>query len=181
VLVFVMVQNDWGVDRRGETELAQEIASRDVNHRQVSHDAYPLDRPDFDVFIAFNSGDRVAVQRLAAELREDGLRPWIADEQIPPGRWFQSDIEAAMNRVEAAAIVVGENGLGRWQAVELQAFMAEGVERGRPVIPILLPNAEVPTGLKFLRQLSWVRFQDDIVEPTALRQLRWAITGEATS
>lgn len=176
-----MVASDWGSDRRVEADLANQMASRDVDQRGTAADIYALDHPEFDVFMAYHSGDRAAVQRLAAFLREDGLRPWVADEQVPPGRWFQSEIEAAMDRVGAAAIVIGEHGLGRWQAIELQASMAENIERGLPVIPVLLPNAEVPQGLKFLRQLSWVRFEEDVVEPEALNRLRWAITGRAAS
>jgi hypothetical protein len=180
VAVVWMVQTDWGSERRAEAEWARNLANGEVNHRPPANRAGVPARPDFDVFLAYDGADRLAVERLARLLRRDGLRPWMADAQIPPGRWFQSDIEAAIDRVGATAIVIGEHGLGHWQAVELRAFMAEGVERGLPVVPVLLPDATVPPELRFMRQLSWVRFDRDVAERDVLSQLRWGITGETS-
>ena len=136
---------------------------------------------EFDVFLAHNSEDRPSVLRLAENLRSFGINPWVDDEQIPPGRWFQDAIEAAIGRVGAAAIVIGPSGLGRWESVELKAFVAECVESGLPVIPVLLPEAKVPKELKILKQLRWVRFEDDVDEERGLEQLRWGITGKSPS
>jgi hypothetical protein len=44
------------------------------------------------------------------------------------------------------------------------------------VIPVLLPGAAFPAGLKFLRQLGWVRFEKSLDEEEAILRLRWGIT-----
>jgi WD40 repeat protein len=135
---------------------------------------------DFDVFLAYNSREKRAVETLAKELRATGINPWLDSEQVPPGRWFQDVIQAAIPRVRSAAIVIGASGIGRWEAVELRTFVAECVDRHLPVIPVLLPGASLPSDLPFLRQLRYVEFRHSVEEPHALDDLRWGITGLAT-
>lgn len=133
---------------------------------------------EFDVFLAHNSQDEKTVLRIAENLREMGINPWVDKEQIPPGRWFQDQIQSAMGSVGSAAIVVGKSGLGPWEEVELKAFISECIDAELPVIPVLLPGASVPKALKFLRQLTWVEFGDSVDEQTPLERLYWGITGE---
>ncbi|WP_437942789.1 TIR domain-containing protein [Sorangium sp. So ce341] len=134
---------------------------------------------EFDVFLAHNSKDKGLVVVLANELRKRGISPWLDQEQVPPGRWFQDVIQAAIPRVKSAAIVIGSSGLGRWEAVELRAFISECVERDLPVIPVLLPGVrELPSELRFLRELNYVRFEDSIHDEVALSRLHWGIAQE---
>ena len=107
-----------------------------------------------------------------------GLNPWLDVEQIPPGRWFQDVIQEAIPNVKSAAIIIGPNNLGRWQALELRTFIGQCVDKSIPVIPVLLPGVEtVPDNLLFLRELSWVKFERSINEEEALDGLEWGITG----
>ncbi len=46
----------------------------------------------FDVFLAHNSVDKPQVRVIAKKLRERGLKPWLDEEQIPPGMSFQDEI-----------------------------------------------------------------------------------------
>jgi hypothetical protein len=132
---------------------------------------------EFDVFLAHHSEDKREVERLAEHLRGHGLNPWLDSEQIPPGRWFQDRIQLAIGEVRSAAIVIGKDGLGRWQTVEVRAFIEECVERELPVIPVLLPGAAIPQELKFLKQLNWVRFTESVDDDDAIDRLAWGITG----
>lgn len=136
---------------------------------------------EFDVFLAHHSADKDAVKRIAENLRSYGVNPWIDDEQVPPGRWFQDHIERAIGLVGSAAIILGKGGLGKWEAVELKSFTAECVNHGLPVIPVLLPGASMPRELRFLQQLSWVRFRKGLDEADAIDRLRWGITGQRES
>jgi WD40 repeat protein len=135
---------------------------------------------EFDVFLAHNSSDKPQVRRLADNLRGFGLNPWFDEEQIPPGRWFQDRIENAIGAVRSAAIVIGGEGLGRWEFVEIRAFIAECVERDIPVIPVLLPGAQMPSELKFLKQLGYVTFSESIDDADSLDRLVWGITDESS-
>ena len=136
-------------------------------------------RGAFDVFLAHNSQDKPAVLRLGQLLRGQGIYPWIDVEQVPPGRWFQDVIQSAVRSVKAAAVVIGMSGVGRWEVVELRAFVSRCVEHGTPLIPVLLPGvASIPDDLTFLRELNWVKFTHDISEEDGISRLVWGITGE---
>ena len=133
---------------------------------------------EFDVFLAHNSVDKDKVEAICEALRQKGLTPWLDKEQIPPGRWFQDVIQQAIATVKSAAIFIGEQGLGRWEALELRSFISQCVERGIPVIPVLLPGVErIPDELLFLKQLNLVRFKT-VDDPEAIKNLYWGITGE---
>jgi hypothetical protein len=82
-------------------------------------------------------------------------------------------------RVKAAALFLGLDGVGRWQVLELRAFVSQCVDRALPVIPVLLPGVEsIPADLAFLRELHATRFAAGPHDAQALAQLHWGITGE---
>jgi hypothetical protein len=138
----------------------------------------PLDPEEFDVFLAHNSTDKESVRAIAGELKQRGLNPWLDEQQIPPGRWFQDVIQEAIPKVQSAAIFIGVKGLGKWQLVELRSFISQCLDRDMPVIPVLLPGIEeLPTELLFLQELNWVKFQSNIDEVEPLDRLEWGITG----
>ena len=88
-------------------------------------------------------------------------------------------IQSAVRTVKAAAIITGDSGLGRWQALQLRVFMSRCVEQGIPLIPVLLPGVEaIPNNLEFLRELNQVKFGKDVIEKEGLSRLIWGITGE---
>jgi small GTP-binding protein len=133
---------------------------------------------EYDVFLAHNSADKPQVEAIGEALKRRGLNPWLDEEQIPPGRWFQDVIQQAIRTVKSAAVFVGPQGLGRWQALELRSFIAECVERHVPVIPVLLPGVDdVPSELVFLKGCNLVKFGQDVEDLEALDRLQWGITG----
>ncbi|HEV3073956.1 MAG TPA: toll/interleukin-1 receptor domain-containing protein, partial [Thermoanaerobaculia bacterium] len=154
------------------------------SHGQVADEAgrrlqAKIEADDYDVFLAHNAHDKPAVLALARHLRRAGIYPWLDIEQIQPGRWFQDVINAVIPRVRAAAIIFGARGLGRWQALETRTFITQCVEKGLPVIPVLLPGVDaVPAELLALRELHLVRFQTGLEDEQAFAALVWGITGE---
>jgi len=131
-----------------------------------------------DVFLAHNSADKTQVEAVAHELRRRGLCPWLDKDEVPPGRWFQDVIQRAIHNVKSAAIFIGPSTLGRWEAVELRAFISQCVEREIPVIPVLLPGvAAIPSELLFLKELNFVSFGCQLDDREALDRLEWGITG----
>lgn len=132
-----------------------------------------------DVFLAHNSEDKPEIEIISNKLRSKGLNPWLDKEQIPPGRWFQDVIQDTIKKISSAAIFISEKGLGRWQVVELRSFISQCVERGIPVIPVLLPGVEkIPSEFVFLNEFSWVKFKNDIHDEESLDNLIWGITGK---
>ncbi|NEP20038.1 MAG: TIR domain-containing protein, partial [Leptolyngbya sp. SIO4C1] len=52
-------------------------------------------KSEFDVFLAHNSKDKPFVRLIAEELKRFGLKPWIDEEEILPGQYFQDAIQDA--------------------------------------------------------------------------------------
>ena len=130
----------------------------------------------FDVFLAHNSVDKPQVRAIATKLREQGIKPWLDEEQIPPGMSFQDEIQKAIPLIKAAAIIIGTQGLGKWQIMELRSLITKFVDRKIPVIPVLLPGVDkIPGDLLFLQELNWVKFEQ-IDDLTAFCRLEWGIT-----
>lgn len=130
----------------------------------------------FDVFLAHSSLDKTEVRKIAVALKQRNLTPWLDEEQIPPGRPFQDEIQKAISVSNSAAICIGKRGLGRWQSWELRTLISQCVKKGIPVIPVLLPGVEsLPEHLLFLEQFRWVEFLS-IDDAHALHLLEWGIT-----
>jgi hypothetical protein len=73
-------------------------------------------------------------------------------------------LEALLDRIPCAAVVIGPHALGKWQEHEYHAMVQRVIdhrsERGRRprIVPVLIPGAaEVPT---FLRNLAHADFRD---------------------
>jgi len=132
----------------------------------------------FDVFLAHNSVDKPHVRIIANKLRAQGLMPWLDEEQILAGELFQVGIQRAISESKSAAICIGLMGVGKWQKLELQTLISQFVEKGMPVIPVLLPNVDkIPDNLIFLQQFNWVSFED-INDDLALNKLDAGIRGK---
>jgi GTPase SAR1 family protein len=128
---------------------------------------------EFDVFVCYNREDRVAARRLAQQLRERGLRPWMDESQLRPGEAWQPAIENFIAKIPAAAVLVGSR-LGPVQNQEVLAFLRQLAMRRCPVIPVLLPGAQPKDVPVFLEALTWVDL--GVTEPDPLDQLEWGIT-----
>ncbi len=131
----------------------------------------------YDVFLCHNSADKEAVKAIGRELSARGLRPWLDEWELRPGLPWQRQLERQIKTIRAAAVLVGESGLGPWQSEELESFLQEFVRRGCPVIPVILADcAAVPELPSFLVNRTWVDFRRR--EPDPWGRLIWGITGE---
>lgn len=131
----------------------------------------------FDVFICHNSQEKDAVRALNNQLKSQGLRTWLDEEQLPPGRVWQELLEEQIESIRSVAVLVGAAGVGPWQDLEIRAFLSEFVRRRCPVIPVILSNCTtVPLLPLFMRQFTWVDFRREV--PAPFDQLVWGIKGE---
>ncbi|HKI16551.1 MAG TPA: toll/interleukin-1 receptor domain-containing protein, partial [Isosphaeraceae bacterium] len=136
----------------------------------------PATEQSFDAFLSYHSDYKAKVEQIAEQLRSRGLKLWLDQEQVPPGRWFQDYLEGAIVKAKSVVIFIGRKGLGRWQAIEVRAFVQRCAEENIPVIPVLLPGiAAIPEELMFLRSLNRVRFVKKVSEPDPLDRLVWGI------
>ena len=132
----------------------------------------------FDVFLSHNSKDKPAVRQLAEELRNRGLKVWLDEWELVPGRPWQEALEEIIQLTKSAAVLVGADGLGPWEIPEMRACLSEFVSRRLPVIPVLLPGASKKPDLPlFLKQFTWVDLSDGLTED-GIDRLEWGVTGK---
>jgi TIR domain len=130
----------------------------------------------FQVFLCHNSQDKDEIRQLNKKLQSRGVKTWLDEEQLPPGRAWQELLEEQIPDIGSAAIFVGASGIGPWQNSEMRAFISEFVDRRCPVIPVILKSCRtVPQLPIFLRQFTWVDFRKP--EPDPIERLIWGITG----
>ena len=134
--------------------------------------------PDhFDVFLSHNSRDKPAVIALAKRLRAHGLRVWLDVWELRPGHPWQEALERIIETTQTAAVLVGGDGLGPWEDVEMRACLNEFVKRRLPIVPVLLPTCpEKPELPLLLRSFTWVDLRDG-KESEGFYRLVWGITG----
>lgn len=130
----------------------------------------------FDVFLCHNSEDKPAVRQIAQMLVKEGIRPWLDIDQIRPGSSWQTALGEQIESINAAAVFVGDAGLGPWQNQESQALLNQFVKRGCPVIPVVLASATTTPDLPWMfANLHCVDFRTD---SQPLQRLIWGITGK---
>jgi tetratricopeptide (TPR) repeat protein len=139
------------------------------------------EKQEFEVFLSHNSQDKPAVRALAALLTERGIRVWLDEEQLIPGRPWQPLLEKGIKESGTGAVLVGADGLGPWENEEMQGLLQFAVEEKKPVIPVLLPGAaEKPDLPLFLRNRGWVDLRAGF-GTEGVDKLIWGITGEHPS
>ncbi len=133
---------------------------------------------DFDVFLSYHRPDRTAVENLGRRLEKRGLKVWLDVWCLQPGLPWRRELEAQIENIGAAAVVVGASGIGPWQDEEVDALLQAFVDRRCPVIPVILEDAgETPALPPFLASRTWVDFRES--DPKPIYRLIWGITGES--
>lgn len=74
----------------------------------------------FDVFLSHNSKGKLAVRELAEALRARGLRVWLDEWELVPGRPWQAALEEIIETTRSSAVLVGKDGIGPWQDAEMR-------------------------------------------------------------
>jgi AraC-like DNA-binding protein len=139
------------------------------------------DSTGYDVFLSYHSKDIVAVEGIALQLRKKNVQPWFDKWDLPPGEKILPALEDAMGVIDVAVAFIGRDGHGPWQSAEVEHLLRLNLNKGRRVIPALLPGATLEraplTG--FLSGLRAVCLGDD--GTGGIDQLVWGITGKAES
>jgi TIR domain len=140
-----------------------------------------LNGKTFDVFLSHNSSDKPGVRSIAEDLTLRGMSVWLDEWELVPGRPWQDDVERVIGVAGAAAVLIGNDGVGPWLNGEMRGCLAEFVDRKLPVIPVLLPGAPKKPDLPvFLRQFTWVDLRSGVT-PKGLDRLQRGITGRNPS
>jgi hypothetical protein len=137
----------------------------------------PDEKDAFDVFLSHNSKDKPAVRLIADALENRGIRVWLDERELIPGRPWIPELERIIGIAPAVAVFVGENGIGPWEQPEIEGALIKAVKRGIPVIPVLLPNAPADLELPlFLQRYTWVNLSRGLSD-AGLDSLEFGVTG----
>ena len=99
-------------------------------------------QPRYDVFLCHNSEDKDLVRQVEEKLRAKGVKAWFDERELPPGTQWRPALEEQIDLIGAAAVFVGNSGIGPWQQLEIDAFLRQLVQRNLPVIPVFLQDAK---------------------------------------
>ncbi|MEL7499284.1 MAG: COR domain-containing protein [Planctomycetota bacterium] len=117
----------------------------------------------YDLFMCYNNEDKDAVAGLVARMKQRGIRCWIDDADLTPGREWIVEVGDAITECSAMAIVMGPNGIGKWQSQEIQVALNQKLEgKDMAIIPVLIPGGSLrslPSKIEFLRTMSIVNFE----------------------
>ena len=133
------------------------------------------------VFLSYHRPDFEAALAVRGLLRARGIQSFLDHEDLVPGLPWPQALESALSSSSAVAVFLGKGGLGDWQRREMYFALDRQVEEGKqnrrfPVIPVLLPGAEVSIG--FLFQNTWVDLRRGPSDAEGLAALERAIRGE---
>ena len=132
---------------------------------------------EFDVFLCHDSEDKPEIEKIARQLKEIGIVPWLDKWELRPGFPWRRILEEQLGQVRSAAVFVGSSGTGPWQDMELDTLLNQFARRSCPVVPVLLYNSPQKPDLPiFLQNMGWVDFRQQDVDP--IQQLRWGMTGQ---
>ncbi|HUT45256.1 MAG TPA: TIR domain-containing protein [Sedimentisphaerales bacterium] len=153
-------------------------SKRKGKHNPALKDLIAGAEEPFDVFLSHNSKNKPIVKELATELKRRGLKVWLDEWELVPGRPWQEAIEEIIQTTRTAAVLIGKDGMGPWEIPEMRACLSEFINRKLPVIPVLLPGApdEIELPL-FLRLFTWVDLRKGFTKD-GFDRLEWGITGK---
>ena len=131
----------------------------------------------FDVFFSYNSEDKKDVYKIGSLLRENGVKVWLDEWELIPGRSWQQQLEQILEEVSSVTVFIGPSGIGPWESAEMEAYLIQAMQRPIPIIPVLLPEGSIPNKLPvFLEQFKGVDMRRGIT-PLQIDKLIWGITG----
>jgi WD40 repeat protein len=119
---------------------------------------------DIKLFLSYNSSDRPMVVAVKKLLVARGITTFLDRDQLVPGMPWPPALEEALRGVRAVAVFIGRE-LGGWQKREMWFALDRQVReekegRSFPVIPVLLPGADLTPGFLFLS--SWIDLRSDV-------------------
>src|SRR5215471_4557353 len=129
-------------------------------------------------FLSYNSQDLALMQSLEAALRskDADAKLFFAPKVLRAGGLWLPELARWIDEATAFVLLVGEKGIGPWQAMEYYEALDRRVkQQDFPVVLVLLDGQPAP-GLPFLRQLHWVITADPASEKS-LAQLMDAASG----
>jgi formylglycine-generating enzyme required for sulfatase activity len=124
-------------------------------------------------FLSYNSQDLGLMQSLEATLqrKDTDAKIFYAPRSLRAGGLWLPELAREIAEATAFVLLVGEKGIGPWQAMEYYEALDRRVKQPNfPLVLVLLDGQPAP-GLPFLRQLHWVISADPASEKSVVQVL----------
>lgn len=105
--------------------------------------AVPIEITSQRVFLCHNSKDKPQVRLLADRLGQAGFQPWVDERDLDLGANFVGRLEEALQGIRLIVLVLGEHGLGPWQALEYGYALGEAAYERLKLVPYALSEEVV--------------------------------------
>jgi hypothetical protein len=119
------------------------------------------------IFISYSSKDKKFVERLAKDLKNCGIKPWIDLWEIKVGDSIIDKVEKGISESEFVVAVLSKHSVSSsWVQEELNSAKIREIEKGRKVIlPIVIGNCKIPSLLAHKRYANFrYSYEDGLAE-----------------
>jgi formylglycine-generating enzyme required for sulfatase activity len=105
------------------------------------------------VFLCHSSSDKPAVRELYRRLREDGVEPWLDEEDLLLGQEWEPEIVKAVRVADVIVVCLSRGSITREGFVQKEISFALDVAKEKPpgtifLIPLRLEECELPDRLR---------------------------------
>ncbi len=132
----------------------------------------------FDVFLSYNTRDRLFVQSVRDELSKSGVDAWFDVEQLVGGVKIGEAIDLGLRASRTVVVLVGPQGFSDYQNEEAWAAIETAIKGGVRVLAVLLPGftgAPEKTLPSALTIRKWLQFTKPVTEDDAFEDLMRAV------
>jgi tetratricopeptide (TPR) repeat protein len=121
------------------------------HHRRVKH---RHGREDRHVFLSYSSHDKAVGDEMCAALEKDGIRCWIAQRDIEPGKRYAAQIVDAIVGSRAFVLIFSSNSNNSKHVIrEVDKAVREGIT----IIPFRIENVAPTKDMDYLISISqWI-------------------------
>jgi hypothetical protein len=126
------------------------------------------------VFLCHSSGDKAVVRNLYGKLRDDGVNPWLDEEELLPGQDWNQEIRKAIRDSHIIIICLSRESIAKSGYVQKEIRRALDVAEEQPagtifLIPLKLEECGVPEQFS---HLQWVNYFEEKGYERLIRALR---------
>lgn len=133
------------------------------------------------LFLSYHGLDQRLIQSIQISLSGRGVNTFLDRNRLKPGLPWVDALQEGIDGSCAVAVFIGKEGLGAWQKREMELALQRQAKDGKfPVVPVLLPQADVEKAPGFLLLNTWIDLRGG-VNDIGLDTLAEVVRGDAVS